>query len=598
MNMKKMIAFLCALSLLLLPCTAFAEEEMKLEVADNYAAIYEESAGAKVTMLHSFIEQADSVEKREVPLYLFKAESERNIDLYYLNGIRDIPFIDVRDLTALMNAFALAYEEPTISYTASCAGPIFTLCRENNTFVMFDFYGQTITFTDMPRFSMRSAIANPLDFVLMSAEQEEAQLFNHEEVFYSSGSVITLSMKEYGIPMLLQDGAGYLPLQTVSDLLLTPWGVAAMCSGQSVVAANAELLLQPELSELYYTGETGKKSPELTAFAYNELCMTLDVFYGLRDEHQITDFDSYFIRTGLVNKLYTDDPATMADGLADLCIMHLCDGHSALDLSSYLLEVDLLDIIGAYFAGPQLNRIINQSNYYMARMNYYPEGVPGYEEIGNTAYITFDQFACDMERDYYAQEPENNPQDVPELLMYANRQIRREGSPIRNVVLDLSVNAGGLVNAAIATASWYLGVFNMSVYETATGASAINAYGFDANADHTVDVDSDSLAKGYNLFCLISPNSFSCGNLVPAAFRESGKVTLLGHRSGGGACQVHTISTADGFMLRISGNYRLSTMNNGIYYSVDEGVNPDIVITDLDHLYNREYLTEYINSLP
>ena len=596
--MKKIIAFLCAVSILLLPCTALADEGMKLELADSYAAIYEESAGAKVTMLHRFIDQAETVEKREVPLYLFKAESESNLDLYYLNGIGDIPFIDVRDLPALMNDFARAYEEDTVRYTASCSGPIFTLCRENNTIVMFDFYGQTITFTDMLRFSMRSEVVNPLDFVLMSKEQEEAQLFSHDEVFYGSGSVKALSLKEYGIPMLMKDGAGFLPLQTVSDLFFGPWGVAAMCNGKSVIAANATLLIEPEMNALYYSGETGRKSPELTAFAYNELCMTLDLFYGLKDEHQITDFDSYFIRTGLVNKLYTDDPAVMADGLADLCIMHLCDGHSALDLSSYLLEADLLDIIGAYFAGPQMNRIINQSNYFMARMNYYPEGVPGYEEIGDTAYITFDQFVCDPERDYYAQEPENNPQDVIELLMYANRQIRREGSSIRNVVLDLSMNAGGLVNAAIAAASWYLGVFNMAVYEAATGASAINAYGFDANADHTVEVDKDSLAKGYNLFCLISPNSFSCGNLVPAAFRESGKVTLLGHRSGGGACEVHTISTADGFMLRISGNYRLSTMNNGIYYSVDEGVNPDIVITNLDHLYNREYLTEYIDSLP
>ena len=596
--MKKIIAFLCALSVLLLPCTAFADEEMKLELSESYPAIYEESAGAKVTMLHSFIEQADAVEKREVPLYLFKAESERNIDLYYLNGISDIPFIDVRDLTELMNDFARAYEEDTVSYTASCSGPIFTLCRENNSIVMFDFYGQTITFTDMLRFSMRSEIVNPLDFVLMSKEQQEAQLFDHDEVFYRSGSVKALSLKDYGIPMLMKAGAGYIPLQTVSDLFFGPWGVAAVCNGKNVIAANATLLVEEDMNALYYTGETGRKSPELTAFAYNELCMTLDLFYGLKDEHQITDFDSYFIRTGLVNKLYTDDPATMADGLADLCIMHLCDGHSALDISSYLLEADILDIIGAYFAGPQLNRIINQSNYFMARMNRYPDGVPGYEEIGDTAYVTFDQFVCDSERDYYAEEPENNPQDVIELLMYANRQIRREDSPVRNVVLDLSVNSGGLVNAAIAAASWYLGVFNMSVYETATGASAINAYGFDANADHTIDVNDDSLAKGYNLFCLISPNSFSCGNLVPAAFRESGKVTLLGHRSGGGACGIHTVSTADGFMLRISGNYRLSTMNNGIYYSVDEGVNPDIVITDLDHLYDRAYLTECIDSLP
>lgn len=594
--MKKIIAFLCVLSVLLLPCSALADEGMHLEIPENYAAIYAEGMGEKVTMLRSFIDQADTVEKCELPLYLFKAVSERDISLYYLNGIADIPFMDVRDLAELMNAFAEGYEEYTISYSA--AGPVYTLYRENASIVLFDFYAQTVTFTDMAGFSTRTQSANPLDFVLMSDEQEESNLFTHEEVFYRSGSVKSLSMKDYGIPMLLKDGAGFIPLQTVSDLFFSPWHVATVCNGKSVIAANAELLLDPEMSELYYAAEKGRKSPELTAFTYNELCMTLDLFYGLKDEHQIDSFDSYFIRTGLVNKLYTDDPAVMADGLADLCIMHLCDGHSALDLSSYLLEGDMLDIVGTYFAGPQLTRLINQSNYYMARMKYYPSLVPGYEEVGDTAFITFDQFIYDFDADYYSLEAENNPQDVLELLMYANRQIHREDSPVKNVVLDLSLNSGGIISSAIAAASWYLGVFNMSVYETATGASAINAFGFDANADHTVDVENDSLAQGYRLFCLISPNSFSCGNLVPAAFKESGKVTLLGRRSGGGACSVHTLSTADGFLLRISGNYRLSTMNNGIYYSVDEGVDPDIVLSDPEHFYNREYLAGLLDTLP
>ena len=136
------------------------------------------------------------------------------------------------------------------------------------------------------------------------------------------------------------------------------------------------------------------------------------------------------------------------------------------------------------------------------------------------------------------------------------------------------------------------------VEKPGTGASAVSTYMFDTNLNHLQDVDNDSISKGYRLFCLISPLSFSCGNLVPALFSASGRVTLVGRPSGGGACAVYPISTADGFFLSISGNSRLSTMKNGILYSVDQGVMPDIAVTEISHLYDRAYLTEYLNTLP
>ena len=60
-------------------------------------------------------------------------------------------------------------------------------------------------------------------------------------------------------------------------------------------------------------------------------------------------------------------------------------------------------------------------------------------------------------------------------------------------------------------------------------------------------LNSDTLAgRGLNLYCLISPNSFSCANLVPWAFKEDGSVTLLGKVSGGGSCLVRPKTTAWG----------------------------------------------------
>ena len=106
----------------------------------------------------------------------------------------------------------------------------------------------------------------------------------------------------------------------------------------------------------------------------------------------------------------------------------------------------------------------------------------------------------------------------------------------------------------------------------------------------------DNLLK-YNLFCLTSPNSFSCGNLVPSALKNSHRVTILGQTSGGGACAVQNMTSADGCVFCISGPYRMSYTKNGSFYDIDRGVTPDFVLPSPEQFYNRTRLTKYINSL-
>ena len=45
-------------------------------------------------------------------------------------------------------------------------------------------------------------------------------------------------------------------------------------------------------ADVYYDVPTGERSAALTAFGYNELCMMLDYFYGLKDVHGIESFST------------------------------------------------------------------------------------------------------------------------------------------------------------------------------------------------------------------------------------------------------------------------------------------------------------------
>ena len=137
----------------------------------------------------------------------------------------------------------------------------------------------------------------------------------------------------------------------------------------------------------------------------------------------------------------------------------------------------------SYF-GPSIRKSFKLGTLYEdARRDVYRAWVPGYEEVGDTAFITFDAFTVNR-TDYY--DPTinfNDPQDTIDLIIYANRQIKLEGSPIKNIVLDLSNNGGGNADAAIFVISWFLGEADIVLRDTFTGAESNAIYLADVNLD-------------------------------------------------------------------------------------------------------------------
>ena len=157
------------------------------------------------------------------------------------------------------------------------------------------------------------------------------------------------------------------------------------------------------------------------------------------------------------------------------------------------------------------------------------------------------------------------------------------------------MNGGGMFPSAIWVLSWFLGEAHMSYSHTATGAETTFVYKADVNFDHQFD-EKDTISD-LNLFCLTSPKSFSCGNLVPWAFKADGRVRLMGRVSGGGSCMVGFMTTAWGTSFQMSSPNRLSFVKNGAYYDVDQGVEPDIFISNFHNFYDRKALTDIINGL-
>jgi hypothetical protein len=279
--------------------------------------------------------------------------------------------------------------------------------------------------------------------------------------------------------------------------------------------------------------------------------------------------------------------------------LHLDDLHSEWQKTSPFSDDKLQAALGEQVGRGRSDLAFSDQmiRFYYARSAAFPDGVPAYQEIGNTAYITFDSFAPIPDGvNYYETAPTAESTDTIGILIYAYSQIMRENSPIENVVLDLSFNTGGDSDTAVFTLATFLGDGYASVTDTLSGALATGVYNVDVNLDGKFD-ENDWGLKGKKRFCLISSNSFSCGNLVPNIFKNSHQVTLVGQTSGGGSCVVLPVTTVYGTFFQISGFSRLAFTKNGSFYDIDRGADPDIPLVFPESYYDREALTETINSI-
>ena len=423
-----------------------------------------------------------------------------------------------------------------------------------------------------------------------------------------NGALLTMDLGKYQIDIVSQEDECYLPLQTMSDVFFSLQYVYYVFNGEKVIGD----VYKGELMDQAYEAKPADMSPEYAMFNFRELCFVMDYFYGLKEEHRIDSFSDFLtLDAGMFAQLSGTDSIAFDVALTEILLRFFDDGHSAIVRNSWrsglpkgIETVSALANIGYSIATKSSsgNRLVD------ARKVAFPDGVPGYEEIGDTAFVSFDSFTVKRKpEEYYEMENPDDPQDTIDLIIYANRMVRREGSPVKNIVIDLSLNGGGESDAAIAVASWFTGEARFSLLDTMTGGETITCYRTDLNLNGvalsnpesgsgTYD-PGDTVSGQYNLYCLTSPSSFSCGNLVPAIFKRAGGITLIGQRTGGGSNVVFPATTASGMIFQMSGPLQITTFTNGSLYGVDTGIEPHVLLTRPESFYDREALVEMIHNL-
>ncbi|MBQ8076325.1 MAG: hypothetical protein IJ237_10150, partial [Oscillospiraceae bacterium] len=111
-----------------------------------------------VLMLFSMLPVAaaeeDTLEERTYPLYVGSLENEMEATLAFLNGVDDLPYIDIETWASIyyvVCAYALGMED-TFDFTYEVKDNVAILTRENGYEMTLDPDEDTISFTDYNRF--------------------------------------------------------------------------------------------------------------------------------------------------------------------------------------------------------------------------------------------------------------------------------------------------------------------------------------------------------------------------------------------------------------------------------------------------------------
>ncbi|MCR4923895.1 MAG: S41 family peptidase [Lachnospiraceae bacterium] len=610
------------------------------ELGDSLYEDYLEDDGDSALSNTNSLVTVESMEMKKIPFYVEGSTDVDEEELYFFNGNEAVAYMELNDFFELLQEIHSEYPDYNVEH--DYVEGVFSAKRENGSEVYVDMADGNVYLYDYEMFTTSPYINNPAGVVMgpyyffdddgeiITDDDGEplVSLFQQTEMgedFKRSGYSMLLTLADYDIPVYCKNNKCYLPVATLSDVFLAAeFGNLLLYNAGRLFLVSVgddddavedkereEIENGMTFEEIFNDVEASDRSEELAEFTYNELCLYLNANYGLKKEHNIeSSFDEYFEAIGLKEKLMDPSIDVFSQALMELFLGYFGDSHSGISKVSPYSDKDYEDYMEETenIAYNIRDMIYNMNIYSTARegtdsVDKDNNPIP-YKEVGNTAFITFDGFTeCFEDSEYYSDEYAKSIEDyigndTLSLIRYSNEQITREKSPIKNVVIDLSNNGGGVADAAAFVVSWVLGSCPINIENDKLNSQ----YTFNVRADVNMNMEIDEgdsldLSK-YRVFCLTNMTSFSCGNLVPALFKQSGLVTLLGRASGGGACLVLPGITADGTRISISSSKKLCTVKNGSYYPIDKGVEPDFTIGDPAHYYDRKWLSDYINQLP
>ena len=359
----------------------------------------------------------------------------------------------------------------------------------------------------------------------------------------------------------------------------------------------------------YYNSK--RRDASVASFGYDILRFQFDELYGLKKElgekQGYEDFDSFVTAKGLKNGLLSTDSLAYDEALADFAMRYVDDGHTNyLQRSLYSGETEKSgsDLAQDHMGARRGGLFDKLTEYKTLRQQVTGLDDPtGLYMQGETAVIRFDAFSHiaayipalpETAKDYSLQfilslsTPWGFDMAFEEITKNAN---------VKNVVLDLACNGGGMVMTLPYLAAHFTKDPTLWGYDACMKVWREFHYNVDLNHNGAFGEEADSYAGKYNFYVLTSDFSFSCGTAFPAMARTSG-VKTIGMNSGGGACSVCYYSDGSGSLYSTSSPLQIGTLDGeGKFVNDDAGISADYTL-EKDSWFDLGKLDTFVKGLP
>jgi hypothetical protein len=521
------------------------------------------------------------------------AEVVSSLKGYFLDDI-DAPYINIRDLAScrMGEPFATGFPIPDYSYSYNggvleCkntyGGESYSLYIDGNKDeIRSDFFEESI---DIFHYGM------PMD--LLAADR--SVIAKPVNVPKSVQNKVTLSLGDY-----------HLDLVTNKDTVLIPFALANalfFCVGEKCFNFNGRAFFETSstnndnVKDKYFCYTTSEKSTPINEdsalFNRNLTFFMLNSFFGRKDETFFTDFRDFANTLGIYDDMASVDPLTSFKALGNL-IEGIDDLHSACRSPSpkngYIYGEDEKDKATkqAYYQVKTKGQGYRMANYFLSMENFLQARIESlgqkddYTEFhfyGDTCIIRFDGFKRMANDSVFLKDGTIAKQGYStnsfNLFYDAFAEIKKHPE-IKKIAIDESINGGGDATTLIEIAGFFMKEVHINIKNKVGGTVRSLTYKVDTNYDGKYTED-DYPGVNYDVYCLTSPCSFSCGNIFPLIFRDNKAATIVGEASGGGSCAVLPLFSAEGDYFQISGPYELgSVTSSGAFVSSDSGIRPSI----------------------
>ena len=565
-------------------------------------------------------DQKDYVE-RMAPVVTPNGESQGTVMLRFYNDMPNVAYVSISDFQRIMYPGTTVQVKKTAdnqyALTSPCGSATVDVAKD---VFESDDYEAFTNMMGMVQPGMPNTVYDALPIIRWKSLEKTPQQVH-----------VALDYGKFDIDLRADDANVYFPFATIADLYVDGYMHMACFNGQTVmVAPNGAYSLNDGYPQQFIApilNET--RTADMADFAYKNLCFTLTNLFGYPGRTLLENkglkekgLDQALLDYGQAGQmtrelLKSQNMYEYIAGTTTLGYLLNDGGHTYTDVtvisqidkeSTFWSEMNAVknakrkefDTYCPEYAGVEqalidryrLSVLLNEK-----RTEKMGDGVKYYKE-GETVYCWFDSFLCDDSgwRKFYKGEGlKPTVADYPDdwLVALTDALEKAENDPeVKNFVLDISTNGGGSSDVVMFVTSIFSNKADFLYENTLTGQKMKCSFDVDRNLDGKFDEKDAEVKYDLNFALLISPCSFSCGNMLPALLKDYG-IPLLGQRSGGGSCCVLYNPSADGF------GYRYSThrgrLNNQKGENIDAGIVPTYEL-DYNDYFNIQKVAQLVEG--